>query len=341
MMLDPYHLALGDSTRLKLRASAMLAEGASGAEYQAALLFHEAARAEARALAALPAPSAETRLRSAIERCGCLVDGRDPSAVIEVAWPEVLTIADEVPAPLARSLRSRIDEAIAGFLREYRVAITAAPDLLSRIQSPGTFSARAARQLEQLLRAFPGDPRLWTMKALNAVGDDDDVVAVDCARRARALLLDEAMVDGIEGLAPGIEVISVARSFAIAEAETSFDAGYTRVRFGSPGSDFCFALIAAGLVLVERSGEGTDRIWERIAEIAAKGSALPDVRTRPYGPFFRAAKMIASESLAKRRPSLDILYRVGLGAAASRSQSTNPVAILSAEMTGRVLRSAA
>src|SRR5262249_47189524 len=41
MTLDPYHLALGDSSQLKLRASAMVAEGGAAISYEAALLFHE------------------------------------------------------------------------------------------------------------------------------------------------------------------------------------------------------------------------------------------------------------------------------------------------------------
>ncbi len=130
----------------------------------------------------------------------------------------------------------------------------------------------------------------------------------------------------------------MARSSSVADAEASFDAGYARVRFGSPGTDFCFALVAAGLLLAERRRGRSPRLWQRIEEVAAKGLALPDMRMRPYGPFFRAAKMIASETLAKRRPSMEILYRAGLGRAASRSpRSRDPAAILSAEMTERFM----
>ncbi len=60
-------------------------------------------------------------------------------------------------------------------------------------------SARADHQLDRLLRLFPGDARLWTMKAFSAVGDGDAVTGY--ARRARALLLDEETAHGIEGLA--------------------------------------------------------------------------------------------------------------------------------------------
>jgi hypothetical protein len=39
--------------------------------------------------------------------------------------------------------------------------------------------------------------------------------------------------------------------------------------------------------------------------VASVGAALPDARTRLYLPFFRAARMIALEELADRRPGLD------------------------------------
>jgi hypothetical protein len=341
MSLDPYLLALADSTRLKLRGSAVLAEGGADAGYNAAVLFHEAARAEARALAAVVAPTAETRLRSAIERAGCLMDGRDPSALTERAWPQVLEISDEVAPSVARALRARIDARMAEFLREYSAAANAAPDFWERIRSPGKFSGKATRQLEQLLRKFPGDPRLWTMKAFCAIGEGSSLRALEYARRAQKLFWEDGNPEGPEGMAPGIEVVVSAKALSLSEAQAAFDASYARVRFGAADVDLCFATVAAGLLLAERLAEGERHLWERIASAASKGGSLQDARTRPYEPFFLAARMIAAEKLADREPGLDILYRAGLGAAASRSASKNPVAILRREMTGRLMPSAA
>ncbi len=64
---ETYRLALSESSKLKLRAVAVRAEGGEDAPYRAAVLFHAAARAERRALGVLEAPSPETRLRSAID----------------------------------------------------------------------------------------------------------------------------------------------------------------------------------------------------------------------------------------------------------------------------------
>lgn len=340
MSLDPYQLALADSTRLKLRGSAVLAEGGVDAGYNAAVLFHEAARAEARALAAIAAPSAETRLRSAIERTGCLIAGRDPSAVMESAWPQVLEISDEVSSRIAGALRARIDARMEEFLREYRAAVSATPDFWECVRAPGKPTGKAVRQLDQLIRRFPGDPRLWTVKAMWATGPGSILRTLDCARRARKLS-EDMHADGIEGIASAIEVIAAARALKLSEAQAAFDAAYARVRFGSRSIEFCVATVAAGLLISERSGRGDRHLWERIVDTASAGIALPTAPSRPYAPFFQAARMIAAEKLADREPNLEILYRAGLGAAVSRSTSKNPVAILRHEMTGRLMPSAA
>jgi hypothetical protein len=269
------------------------------------------------------------------------MDGRDPSAVTERAWPQVLEISDEVAPSVVRALRARIDVRMAEFLREYSAAANAAPDFWERIRSPGKFSGKATRQLEQLLRKFPGDPRLWTMKALCAIGEGSSLRALEYARRAQKLFWEDGNPEGPEGMAPGIEVVVSAKALSLSEAQAAFDASYARVRFGAADVDLCFATVAAGLLLAERLGEGERHLWERIASAASKGGSLPDARTRPYEPFFLAARMIAAEKLADREPGLEILYRAGLGAAASRSASKNPVAILRHEMTGRLMPSAA
>ena len=65
MSLDAYQATLRTSSTLELRATRMLAEGCDG--FEAAVLFHEAARAERRSHRALDAPTPETRLAAAIE----------------------------------------------------------------------------------------------------------------------------------------------------------------------------------------------------------------------------------------------------------------------------------
>ena len=46
MNLDPYSVALAEGSRLKLRGAALFAERGADAGFEAAVLFHEAVRAE-------------------------------------------------------------------------------------------------------------------------------------------------------------------------------------------------------------------------------------------------------------------------------------------------------
>ena len=113
--------AILESSKLKLAAKARLSEGGNDARYEASVLLHEAARADERALLATSAPSPETKLASAIERCGCLIDGRDLLAVLERAWPDVLEASEWVPVQTAAAMRSRIDAKMSAFMAEHRV----------------------------------------------------------------------------------------------------------------------------------------------------------------------------------------------------------------------------
>ena len=71
MIPEAQRLALLESSKLKLAGTALLAEGGDDARYEAAVLFHAAARAERRSLLAIEAPPPAARLRSAVEICGC------------------------------------------------------------------------------------------------------------------------------------------------------------------------------------------------------------------------------------------------------------------------------
>jgi hypothetical protein len=87
MIAEARRLALLEAGKLKLAAKARLAEGGEAAPYEAAVLYHAAARAEQRTLLVMEAPSPEARLANAIERCACLIEGFDAMGVLEVAWP--------------------------------------------------------------------------------------------------------------------------------------------------------------------------------------------------------------------------------------------------------------
>src|SRR5262249_20349779 len=83
MIPEPQRLALLEGSKLKLAAKARLAEGGKHARYEASVLLHAAARAERGGIRAWEGPTAEAGLAGAVEGCGCLIDGADPTAVRE------------------------------------------------------------------------------------------------------------------------------------------------------------------------------------------------------------------------------------------------------------------
>jgi hypothetical protein len=101
---ERYRHALRESARCKLRAAALRAEGN---EEAARAHFLRAAEGEARAIEMLPDPSPETRLRSLVERCGCLLDGGDDAAT-KALWTEILRWSTEVSEETAHALLGRL-----------------------------------------------------------------------------------------------------------------------------------------------------------------------------------------------------------------------------------------
>ena len=80
--------------KARLHARTLLAEGDPAERFEAAVLLHDAARAELRALQALEDPSIKTRLAARVEACGCLLLGLDVLSAIPV-WRDVEQIAQE------------------------------------------------------------------------------------------------------------------------------------------------------------------------------------------------------------------------------------------------------
>lgn len=70
MTLAEYRSLLAPAGKAKMRAGALLAHGDDEGRFEAAVLLHDAARSELRAVDALDAPSIETRLTARVEACG-------------------------------------------------------------------------------------------------------------------------------------------------------------------------------------------------------------------------------------------------------------------------------
>lgn len=132
-----------------------------------ACLFHEAERAEARALMALGPVDPVTRLRATVERCGLLLDARDVSSVLGERWPEVLDLSDAL-GPEAEPLLTRLRPAVEGLAEEHRQVVQELPVHLHLAAIHGTVAARRKTlgRLRGYVERFPGDWRAWQLIAL-------------------------------------------------------------------------------------------------------------------------------------------------------------------------------
>src|SRR5262249_45266098 len=92
---EVYEIGLVSSGKLKIRATARLAEGTPDAVFDACVLLHEAARIERRLAGVLPTCSAATRLAASVEECFCLLEGRDPPGAARV-WGRILREREDV-----------------------------------------------------------------------------------------------------------------------------------------------------------------------------------------------------------------------------------------------------
>lgn len=341
MIDETYRLALSESSKLKLRALAVRAEGREDASFRAAVLFHAAARAERRALLLLEAPDPETRLRSAIEQCGCLLDGRDPDAI--EAWGEVLEASEDVPARVASAMRARIDPGFAAFVEAYREVMKGAPEVAAGLRGLQALSQAARgkvrRALSKVLAAFPGDATGWAMLSALDSAEGAFEAAWASIGRARELQPDRGWVNGMA-------LLLVPDALPKERAEEYLEAGYAVVRRGRAVPEVCLAFAVASLRGAEEAnGERRRRDLDRVLEAVAVGeSQAPPVPE--YVRFFRALRRIARELREDRKPGIDLLYRAGLGvlvARAGREGERDPLAILAREvgaLGGRLHRAA-
>lgn len=163
MSLDDYNRLLAESGPLKLRATALLGRGDPESRFEAAAVLHEVVRMEQSALSGLQAPTPETQLGFAIERCWLLLDGLDPKGARE-AWSDVLRLSERAPAAVAAALRDRINKRYRAVERELDKAVRDNSALFlgeADIPSDSKQRDRLRKRLKDLLKKYPGAYELW------------------------------------------------------------------------------------------------------------------------------------------------------------------------------------
>lgn len=313
MIPEAYRQTKSGGGKLKLRALALLAEGGAERRFEAATLYRAAARSEAQALRMLPAPSAETRLGVAVERCGCFVRALAPTAAA-VAWGHVLVESEGVPPEAARATRMKLDAEFAAQQEAHQKGIGAAPTLQAAgfVWPAVANRARARRELKQLLTAFPGEVELWHLLHQAHLADGKADAAWEALARARALEPENFTI-------LGSELLLVPRVLDVNAAEDRLDAVWSTLRQASAELDadvcLCFALASLGLA---RRSKRAALHYQRTNAIVDLGLAAPLDSTHAKDRL-RAVRGLLADLLVGRRPGVDVLYRVGLGDLVTRA----------------------
>jgi hypothetical protein len=326
MIAEPRRLALLEAGKLKLAAKARLAEGGEIARYDAAVLYHAAARAEQRTLLVMEAPSPEARLASAIERCACLIEGFDAMVVLEVAWADVLVASSAVPEKTAAAMRSRIDIKMSEFISRYQGVLAKTPAFRASIEAddPWRASRSLDRETDRFLKVFPGDARVWTIRSWHYLQAGDITAAWEAVQRARALMPEETTY-------VAVELDLIPKHLSSARAETQLDGIYTQIERGDANADICFGFVGAAMQLAQK-GRHREKLLRQAFDAARAGfraaQLLPNDRK-----IFRVLELCLREMLAGRKPTIEILYRCGLGSLATAATQADPMAIVLSRTT--------
>jgi len=312
---DVHELHLATSGKLKLRATARLAEGEPAALFEACVLLHEAARAERRAIEALPFAPATTHLAASIEECWCLVEGFDPPRAAD-AWGRVLADQDRVDPDTAGAMLSRLRPRFEESRRRFGKVLSGCPRLMrlhgGQLYVPVEPSEQRAMRAEltRVLDAFPGAVPFWwaSYRLGEAMGD----LAGAWTALTNARLLDPEN--------RRFEAMSLLLSVrALPEKQADEHIGRARASLEAAGPQVCLMYALAEIEMAARAGgkKAAER-WRRALHAVFSGlgqGATPDLQKN-----LKAIRLLLEALLAGVEPTLDILYRAGLGDRAVMAQ---------------------
>jgi hypothetical protein len=311
---DPIYQQLKSGAgRLKLKALALLALGGDDERFEAAALLREAARGEARALAALSTIDSESRLGVEVERCGLLVSAAAPTAAA-LAWGEVLGASEDLPPSTAARICAAVVPQFETLQRAHHGAVTRAPVLSAARFSwfNVTDRTRARRELNTLLKKFPGEFELWYLlhqADVQARRFEDALRAVQRARR----------LEPSNPVAWGSELSILPLALPEADAREQLAAAWAELRRERTRVDvdvfWCFAL--ASVTLAKRTTPTSPLYTQALEALDLARDARSDILRE--GPLLRGLRGVISELAAGRTPSVEMLYRVGLGGLVTRA----------------------
>jgi hypothetical protein len=273
----------------------------------------------------MEAPSPEARLANAIERCACLIEGFDAMAVFEIAWANVLVASSAVQERTAAAMRSRIDAKMSELVSRYQRVLAKTPAFKASIEAddPWRASRSLDREIDRFLKVFPGDARVWSVRSWHYLQAGDITAAWESVQRARELMPEETTFVAIE-----LDLLPKHLSFARAEAQ--LDGIYSQIERGDTDADICFGFVSAAMQLAHK-GRHRDKLLRQALDAAMAGfRAAPQPNDRKV---FRVMELSLRVMLAGRKPTVEILYRCGLGSLATAAKQADPMAIVLSRST--------
>ncbi len=308
MTLEAHRHALGEAGKLKLRATAILAEGDDlESRFRAAVLLHDAARAEARAMRAVAAPSDQERLGSLVEQCMCFVEGCDPLGAARLRG-QILEYRDRVDRTTFERMSGRLKPAYDQLARRWASAIRGSRSLLAhRVLVPSDPEARDAvgAEIEGLADRFPGTAELWwgVHRHYEAIGDWK--AAWEAIERARQLQPDNHRY--LE-----FAVLLAARRRPVEEARR-FLAGTFEQLDRLPSAVSLFVALGE-LELAGRRRAAAHEHWRAGLKAVHAGLSKPqDQEVARLHQYLEATRLLLVALLAGEKPTMDLLYQAGLG----------------------------
>jgi hypothetical protein len=325
---DVYELNLAMSGKLKLRASARLAEGSADTIFEACVLLHEAARVERRAIDSLPGCPASTRLVSSIEECWCLVEGRDPERAGR-AWGNVLQNLGRVDTATGAAMLVRLRPRFEASERAFKRVLAGSKNLMALRGGgsliPATKEGRLAihREVQQILEAFPGAISFWwaSYRLLEAMGDK---------KGAFASLGKARLLDPENRRFEALRLLLAAQWLPEKAADEYLDG--VRSSLENAGAAVCLMYAHAEIELAKKAAAPKVR-WSRALDAANAG--LTQAPAESLRKNLKATQLLLTALLAGQEPTLDILYLAGLGELAATAQSTKNVAALVTQLASR------
>jgi hypothetical protein len=296
-MHDGYLALLASGGKRKLRANSLLAYGDEESRFEAAVLFHEAADIERRALSLLEDVEPETRLRATVERCACLVMGFD---VVEAAraFREVEEASAAVPQETADAHRDRLDRLYFAARQDLTEVLKRAPVLTSSRfrweEIAETDRPRARAELDTLLQRFPGESTFHLVDARAALDErrfDDLGRAV---RRAHRLCPDNPLLRAYLLLVTAQSIAYPGSATTREEAEAELDRTYQELnREAADGVVYLGFMTAslAAFVAAFYAGEEAAEVHGKRARWAAEiGAQRRSIISEDIGKHIEAAR---------------------------------------------------